>query len=86
MWRTVYPVGGAPALVLRDQRTGQETAVASLNLSMRPPEGHIWIKDWNENAGILPALVEAHVVEDTGRRERVGYEQAALCKLLFVPS
>ncbi len=86
VWRTAYPVGGAPALVLRDRHTGEETAVASLNLAMRPPAGHIWIKDWNETTGVLPALVEARVVEDTGQRVPVGYERAALCKLLVVSS
>ncbi len=86
LYQTSYPIGGTPALVLRDHHTGEASAIASLNLPVHPPAGHIWIKNWSENDGILPALTEAGIVEDTGQREHVGFEEAVLCKLHFVPS
>jgi hypothetical protein len=38
--------------------------------------------NWRENTGVLAALVEAGIVEDTGEMVRVGYEWANLCRIL----
>lgn len=41
------------------------------------------IKDWSENKGMLQALIEAGIVEDTGLTYRTGYVCANICKLLI---
>ncbi len=68
--------------MLNDAATGEPAVVAALNLPRRPPDGHVWIKDWSENEGILAALQEAGAVQDTGEREATGYAEACLCRLL----
>jgi hypothetical protein len=85
VFRSTYDsqYGGGLALVLLDADTYERVAVATVNLyPVMPPAGHAFIKDWSENTGMLAALVEAGLVEDTGKREPTGYVVAALVKLL----
>jgi hypothetical protein len=49
------------------------------------PEGFVIIKDWQENEGMLAALEQAGIVQDSGQRVMTGFVQAAVCKLLVDP-
>jgi hypothetical protein len=82
VWLGSYVKSGAPALALMERGAGEDVVVASVNLSVLPPTGCVWIKDWTENEGMLAALVAAGVVEDTGMRRETGFCEAALCRLL----
>lgn len=46
--------------------------------------GHVLVKTWSENAGVLEALIKEGIFEDTGTRvpTRGFGTEAALCKLL----
>lgn len=44
--------------------------------------GRVFIKNWSENQGILEALVEAGIVEDTGEKVPTGFAEAHVCRLL----
>ena len=71
------------ALVLHDVVDDEMVAVASVNLPDEPlPPGHVFIKDWSENEGILAALVRGGIVADTGIRIPTGFVEAALCRIL----
>ena len=48
-----------------------------------PAVGCFFVKDWSENEGIMDALVEQGVVEDTGRRVPVGHTEAKEARLLI---
>ena len=49
---------------------------ASVHLGEHPAPGHIWVKDWSENEGILDSLVAAGVIETTGRIAQSGFVTA----------
>ncbi len=57
-------------------------ATASINPDVQLPDGYIAIKNYRENTGVLEALLEAGVIEDTGKRVQAGYELAHLCHIL----
>jgi len=78
-----YRTGGHVALELVDDTDGESVAMATVNLpeiTLEP--GEVLIKDWSENEGMLKALSDAGVVEDTGRAIRTGFCRANICKLL----
>lgn len=76
-----YRENHAPALQLRDEQ-GHAAATASVNIpEMILPVGHVLIKNWFENEGVLSALVEAGIVIDTGTVVPCGHAQANLCRL-----
>lgn len=77
-----YEDGGAPAIWLTT-REGEPMAKATCNLSEeRLDDGEVFIKDWSENSGMLAALVNARIVEDTGRRVRSGFVEVPVARLL----
>jgi hypothetical protein len=68
-----YP-NGRRAIRLVDSRDDEEYAVATVNvITASLPPGHVAIKDYSENVGILEALVEAGVVTDTGVKVSTGF-------------
>lgn len=71
------------ALKLVDVVDGSPVATATVNI---PEEkllsGETLIKDYSENEGMLDALVEAGIVEDTGRKVKSGYVDIPVCRLL----
>ena len=76
-----YPCG-QPAIALWDE--DGPVATASVAVPDYPlKEGHILIKDYDSNLGVLAALVEAGVVRDTGETVDVGFAQANVCELLI---
>ena len=88
-----YPerAGGSRALVLSygDPEASSENelvAVATVNVagvSEVLPEDQVVIKDYSENEGMMAALVEAGIVEDTGERASFGYVSAPIGKVLL---
>lgn len=77
-----YMDNGAPALVLQDADDFEPVATATVNICKTPPEGHVFIKDYAENQGLLKALVDGGIVKDTGQRVQQGYVVVAVAKLL----
>lgn len=85
VFRTTYCKGGATALYLDDAETGQPVATATVNVpgasdALDPEE--VLVKDYAENEGILKALVDAGIVEDTGRTVPVGYAAARVARIV----
>ena len=65
-------------------RIGEPLAVATVNVPDAPlEEGHVFIKDWAENEGVLRGLVAAGIVEDTEEVVSTGSEFANVCKLVI---
>ena len=74
------------AILLRTPE-GEPVATATVNqpdFNLEPNQ--VLIKDYAENAGILAALVNAGIIEDTGKTVPVGHAQARLCRLLVQPT
>lgn len=73
--------GGGTALVLLDLN-GERVCTLTSNISAYVPAGHVFIKSYSENEGVLEALVTAGAVEDTCVTVPTGYAEVNLCKLL----
>ena len=87
-YETRYPrhAGGARAIYLVDAADGEPVATATVNVegvSEVLPETEVLIKNYSENEGMLNALVEARLVEDTGRRVPTGYVTVPVVRLLY---
>lgn len=83
-----YAVGDKPrsriAMTLVDERTRIEGPLMSCCVNfpeLTPREGHVWIKDWSENEGLLNALVAADIGMVTGRSHATGFVVAHELKL-----
>lgn len=77
-----YHDGRRVAILLVCQ-DGEPMASATVNLPDEPLEaGHVFIKDWSENAGIAAVLQQAGIIADTGRRVPAGHDEAIVAKLL----
>ena len=63
---------GSLALTINDP-LGDHIATVSVWIATAPAEGCIWVKDYSENQGILAALVEAGVLETTGREQAINH-------------
>jgi hypothetical protein len=62
--------------------TDGPVVTASVNVDYLLPPGHVAIKDYSENRGVLEALITSGIVADTGQRLPIGYTHAHLCRLL----
>ncbi len=64
--------------------TGEPVATATVCLAPEWParEGHVWIKDYSENQGMLDALTEAGIIEPTGVAVQNGFVTIPEAKLL----
>lgn len=72
---------GSPALKCLDQ-VGHPQFTATVCIEgQRPKPGHVFIKDWSENEGVLDALLEAGIVEEPIRNVTCGFSVAHECKL-----
>jgi len=73
---------GSPAF--RINCWGDHILTLTVNMAPNhaPNDGCVFIKDWSENEGILDAVLDAGLVEITGRTELAGFEVAHECKLL----
>lgn len=55
---------------------------ASVAIEEKPAPGHVWVKTWAENEGLLPVLIKHGILEkQTGRVREVGYGVAIEAKL-----
>jgi hypothetical protein len=79
--RRTYP-NGSTALCL-DSLSGEHLAVATVALEELPAEGHVFIKDWSENKGILECLQSAGVVGEVVREIPTGFVVAQEVPLLL---
>ena len=74
---------GRPALILNDAHTGEEVAVATVNLpgiSVGP--NYVFIKDYSENEGMLAALEATGIVRSTNVMASSGFVSVPICELL----
>jgi hypothetical protein len=65
-----------------DPRTGNKTFLATLSMGGKPVEGYVWLKGWDENEGVIDALVKAGVVSITGKAAICGKYAAIEARLL----
>lgn len=63
---------GSLAVTLNDKHD-EPVATVSAWLPVAPDAGCVWVKDYSENAGVLDQLVEAGVLETTGRTCQSGF-------------
>ncbi len=71
------------AIRLVDAETGEPYLVATVNIpEVDIQEDEVLIKDYSENAGILPALESAGIVQSTDQLVATGYVHVTVCKLL----
>src|SRR5690606_13888910 len=80
-----YEDNGRIAIQLIHVETGELVSVATVNLPVKLRHDEVLIKDYSENEGMLEALVNAGVVEDTGKRVASGYVEIPVCRLLKRP-
>lgn len=77
-----YP-NGRPALVLSDAETGEPIARATVNLpdeAQKP--NHVFVKNCDENEGIMQALVEARIITPAHRIVSSGFITVGECRLV----
>ncbi|MDB5352009.1 MAG: hypothetical protein JWN86_3256 [Planctomycetota bacterium] len=73
---------GRTALELVDSQDGERVATATLNLPNEPPApDEVVIKSYSENETMLETLVNAGIVEPTGRVCVSGFIQAPVCRV-----
>jgi hypothetical protein len=78
-----YPAAPQNAIVLFHRETGEQWCVASACLpDFRQAPDEVFVKNWSENEGLLPALIAAGIVEDTGQALPTGFVRANVCRLL----
>jgi hypothetical protein len=84
-WRVIkqtYPAGGRTAIVL--YRTVEDYVTASVNLPEEPlDEGETFIRNTEENEGILEVLIAGGIVRYTARTRQTGYIRVFICKVLI---
>lgn len=65
-----------------DAPDGQPLYMATVNVpEAAVPPGHVLVKTWSENRGLLESLVKEGVLESPVRWVPAGYATAALCPL-----
>ena len=68
------------------QYNDQPLMKATVNIPVADLEpNEVVIKNYAENEGIMQALIDAEVIEDTGKFIYAGYSIANICKLLIDP-
>ena len=71
------------ALWLIDKDTEEPICCATINIpEIDLPEGYVFIKNWNENEGILDALIEARIVEAPQTQHPLNWVTAYRCRLI----
>jgi hypothetical protein len=76
---------GQNSLQLIDPKSaedGEQIGTASVCVDQHISEDCVCIKNYNENVGVLEALVKAGIVVDTGNTLPVGYARANVCLIL----
>ena len=78
--KATYP-NGSTALLLKSEN-GEPLGYATAVLEELPANGHVFIKDWNENDGVLDALQQAGIVGPVVRSVPAGFVAAQEVELL----
>lgn len=87
-WNCVLKLGkydnnDRTAIQLINARDGSPVAVATVNIPDAPLEkDEVIIKNYSENEGMLDALVNAGIVQQTGKKVQSGFVDCDICKLL----
>jgi hypothetical protein len=72
------------AIKLTDMEDGAPVAIATVNIPDYPlKEDEVLIKDYSENTGIMKVLLDAKVIEFTGKYVESGFTSIPVCKLLI---
>lgn len=80
--RTRYQ-DGSLCMRLIDPETGEVIANITCALDTPPPFGHIYVKDWSENVGMMRSLMDAGIVEQkVAGYVPSGYVMVPVCKLV----
>ena len=79
---TQYAHNGQKAMQLYDANDGEPIARATVCIDYDFQENQTAIKDWSENEGMLQALIDSHIVKDTGIRVPCGFTEAAIVEIL----
>lgn len=71
------------AIQLLDAEDNSPIATASINLpEVKLEKDEVIIKDYSENEGILQVLLDAGILEKTGKSVNVGFVNVKICKLI----
>jgi len=71
------------AIQLFDVEDNSSVATASINLpDIKLEKDEVIIKDYSENKGLLQVLLDAGIVEKTGKSANVGFVTVEICKLI----
>jgi len=77
-------VNGRPAIQLYDAKGGKPFATASVNIPHAfISDRQVFIKDADENEGMLKCRVEAGIVRDTQETIQSGFSTFNLCEILI---
>ena len=71
-----------PALLLHDFKDKQLHTIASVNLEDNLRPGHVFIKDYSENAGIAKVLEDAGIISPPVELHYSGFVVIPECKIL----
>ena len=78
---TGYYGNGRLAVSLLEVDTHEPVMVATVNLPDADlAEDEVAIKNWSENEGVLPFLIENEIVHPPHRKIDTGFVQADICK------
>ncbi|HUV67558.1 MAG TPA: hypothetical protein VMW24_26940 [Sedimentisphaerales bacterium] len=70
------------AILGHDPETGEHLFTATVCLEEQPSQNCVWLKGWSENIGIPQALVDAKIVQLTGRTIHTGHCEALEAQIL----
>lgn len=74
---------GRPALQVLSSN-GEPLCTATVNLPEADvPEGHVLVKNYSENRGVLDALIKAGVVGEPIAEIPTGFVMVQVCELLY---
>jgi hypothetical protein len=89
VWFHEYTDGESPAIELMvweaDDEYIEPYTMATVNGNFDIQDGEIAIKNYSENAGVLPALIAAGIVSPVIRRQAINFVAVDICNLLVKP-
>ena len=78
-----YQANNSIAMDIVDPETGESWMMATICVDgVDPDDGHVLIKDWSENEGILRSLIDAKIIDYPISTHATGFVSAAMCPLL----
>lgn len=79
-----YMDGSGNLALFANSTCGEPMAVMTVNVpNYAAPAGHVVIKDYSENEGMMYALVVAGVIAPPKETVQVGFAEGSVCKLLL---